>query len=75
MLELQPWDGRPQHEDNPGAAVRYWNFGPERAGQVVYLILEDQREVRLLLVRWPCTAGRDHVELRTVVVPPGGRAR
>ncbi|MBY8853777.1 hypothetical protein [Saccharothrix longispora] len=23
VLELQPWNGRPQHEDNPGAAVRY----------------------------------------------------
>ncbi|PSL57116.1 hypothetical protein B0I31_10293 [Saccharothrix carnea] len=52
VLELQPWNGRPQHEDNPSAAVRYWSFGPERAGQVVYLILEDQREVHLLLVQW-----------------------
>lgn len=45
-------DGRPQHEDNPGAAVRYWSFGPERADQVVYLILEEQREVHLLPAQW-----------------------
>ncbi|ONI90176.1 hypothetical protein ALI22I_12655 [Saccharothrix sp. ALI-22-I] len=52
VLELQPWSGRPQHESNPGAAVRYWNFGPDGAGQAVYLILEEQREVHLLLVQW-----------------------
>lgn len=43
VLELAPWSGEPQHESNPGAAVRRWVFGPEGAGQVVYLILEDQR--------------------------------
>ncbi|MEJ2855259.1 MULTISPECIES: hypothetical protein [unclassified Saccharothrix] len=52
VLEVQPWSGHPQHQDNPDAAVRYWFFGPDRAGQVVYLILEEQREVHLLLVQW-----------------------
>lgn len=52
VLELEPWSGRPQHEDNPDAAVRFWASGPDLAGQVVYLILEEQREVHLLLVQW-----------------------
>jgi hypothetical protein len=52
VLQLTPWNGTPQHEDNPDGAVRRWTFGPGRAGQVVYLILEEQREVHLLLVQW-----------------------
>jgi hypothetical protein len=52
VLQLTPWNGQPQHEDNPGGAVRRWAFGPGKAGQVVYLILDDQREVHLLLVQW-----------------------
>jgi hypothetical protein len=51
-LELKPWNGRPQHTGNPDGAVRRWSFGPKSAGHVVYLILEDQREVHLLLVQW-----------------------
>ncbi len=50
VLELSPWNGPPHHGDNPEGAVRHWTFG--RAGEVVYLILEDQREVHLLLVLW-----------------------
>jgi hypothetical protein len=52
VLELIPWAGLPQHADNPGGAVRRWTFGPDRAGQVVYLILEDHQEVHLLQVQW-----------------------
>jgi hypothetical protein len=52
VLQLTPWNGRPQHPANPNAAVRRWAFGPGQAGQVVYLILEDQREIHLLLVQW-----------------------
>jgi hypothetical protein len=37
---------------NPDAPVRRWVFGPGQAGQVVYLILEDQQEVHLLLVQY-----------------------
>jgi hypothetical protein len=51
-IQLTPWNGKPQHRDNPDGAVRRWLFGPGLAGQVVYLILEDQREVHLLLVQW-----------------------
>lgn len=52
VLQLTPWNGRPQHEDNPEGAVRRWKFGVSQAGQVVYLILEEQQEVHLLLVQW-----------------------
>jgi hypothetical protein len=34
------------------AAVRRWVFGLGGPGQVVYLILEDQREVHEILVLW-----------------------
>ncbi|GGM39987.1 hypothetical protein GCM10012275_08630 [Longimycelium tulufanense] len=52
VLELAPWSGRPQYDGNPEGAVRRWAFGPRAAGQVVYLILEDQREVHIALVQW-----------------------
>lgn len=52
VLQLTPWNGTPQHEDNPDGAVRRWTFGPGHAGQVVYLILEEPQEVHLLLVQW-----------------------
>ena len=32
VLQLTPWNGRPQHVANPDAPVRRWAFGP---GQVV----------------------------------------
>jgi hypothetical protein len=51
-LQLTPWNGQPQHEDNPDAPVRWWAFGEGQAGQVVYLILDDRREVHLVLVQW-----------------------
>jgi hypothetical protein len=52
VLQLTPWAGRPQHEDNPDSAVRRWAFGPGQAGQVVYLIDEERQQVHLLLVQW-----------------------
>ncbi|GAB3869674.1 hypothetical protein ACFQ1S_32395 [Kibdelosporangium lantanae] len=52
VLEVTPWNGAPQHVGNPDGAVRRWHFGSDLAGQVVYLVLEDQREVHLLLVQW-----------------------
>lgn len=52
MLELAPWSGQPQHEGNPDGAVRRWSFGPDCAGQVIYLILEDRREVHVIPVQW-----------------------
>ncbi len=51
-LAIAPWNGPPQHQANPDAAVRRWTFGPDDAGQVIYLILDDRREVHLLLVQW-----------------------
>lgn len=52
VLELTPWSGKPQHEQNPDGAVRRWMFGPTGAGHVVYLVLEEQREVHVALVQW-----------------------
>ncbi|TLF78503.1 hypothetical protein FEK34_11820 [Nocardia cyriacigeorgica] len=52
VLELDPWGGEPQHRGNPDGAVRRWIFGPEGAGQLVYLVVEDRREVHLLRVLW-----------------------
>ncbi|MGH3686171.1 MAG: hypothetical protein ACRDRU_28810 [Pseudonocardiaceae bacterium] len=52
MLELVPWSGEPQHKDNPDAAVRRWIFGSHGAGQLVYLIMENQHEVHVILVLW-----------------------
>lgn len=52
VLELTPCEGNPQHAENPDGAVRYWLFGPESAGQVIYLVLENVREVHLLRVVW-----------------------
>ena len=42
LLQVAPWKGQPQHVANPDAPVRRCTFGPTHAGQVVYLILEDQ---------------------------------
>ncbi len=52
VLQLTPWNGRPQHPANPDAPVRRWAFGLGQAGHIVYLILEEQQEVHLLLVQW-----------------------
>jgi hypothetical protein len=52
VLELAPWSGESQHKGNPDAAVRRWVFGLDGAGQVVYLILESQCEVHVILVLW-----------------------
>lgn len=52
VLETTPWNGPPHHRSNPDGAVRRWHFGPETAGQVVYLIVEDIQEVHVLLVQW-----------------------
>lgn len=52
VLEVTPWNGPSHNKDNPDAEVRRWLFGPAGAGQVIYLVLEDQREVHLLRVLW-----------------------
>ncbi len=50
ILETAPWSGRPYHRGNPQGAVRARSFGTH--GMVVYLIVEDQRRVDVLLVLW-----------------------
>lgn len=51
-LELSPWNGSPHHKANPNGALRRWHFGPSGAGHVVYLVLEDLREVHIVMVQW-----------------------
>lgn len=49
-LETAPWNGQPYHRDSPQGALRIQTFGGR--GQAVYLILDDQRRVDVLLVQW-----------------------
>lgn len=51
-LELAPWNGRPYHRRRPDSSMRTLLFGPHSEGKIVYLILEDQRRVDLLVVVW-----------------------
>lgn len=51
-LELAPWNGRPYHSRRPESPMRTLLFGPHSEGKIVYLILEDQRRVDLLVVLW-----------------------
>jgi hypothetical protein len=50
VLETAPWSGRPYHRGNPDGAMRMRSFATY--GQVVYLILESQRRVDVLMVQW-----------------------
>lgn len=52
VLEIAPWNGPPHNARNPEGAVRRWVFGPNGSGQVIYLILERQQEIHVLLVQW-----------------------
>jgi hypothetical protein len=52
VLEVLPWHGESQHEDNPEGAVRRWHFGADNAGLLVYLIDERDRTVHLLMLVW-----------------------
>lgn len=49
-LELGPWNGRPYNEDKLDVPMRQLVFGGNGDGTVTYLILEQQREVHVLLV-------------------------
>jgi hypothetical protein len=51
VLEVAPEKGAPHHKDNPDG-LRAWRYGPRMAGNLVYLILEHQREVHLLVLQW-----------------------
>ena len=50
LLEVAPWSGSPYRKEKPDGPMRTLPFG--NSGGVVYLILEQQREVHLLLVQW-----------------------
>jgi|tagenome__1003787_1003787.scaffolds.fasta_scaffold18751350_2 hypothetical protein len=53
VLELTPATaGRPYNAMKPEAPMRELIFGPGGAGAITYLLLEDQREVHLLVVQW-----------------------
>jgi hypothetical protein len=51
-LELAPWNGRPYHPRQPHSPMRTLTFGPHGEGKTVYLILENQRRVDILVVLW-----------------------
>ncbi|WP_461123455.1 hypothetical protein [Saccharothrix stipae] len=51
-LEVAPWHGRPYHRRSPDGPMRVLAFGPDGRGSLVYLVLDDQRRVDLLLVLW-----------------------
>lgn len=51
-LELAPWNGTAYNSVKPESPMRAMTFGPEGQGDIVYLILEDQRRVDLLVVLW-----------------------
>lgn len=51
-VALAPWNGAPLNERNPEGAVRRWSFGPVETAQVLYLVLEREREVHVLQVLW-----------------------
>ena len=50
LLELAPWSGSPYRKEKPEGPMRTLAFGS--SGAVVYLILEWQREVHVLLLQW-----------------------
>ncbi len=53
VLELVPATaGRPYNDTKPDGPMRELVFGPAGAGTITYLLLEDQREVHLLVVQW-----------------------
>jgi hypothetical protein len=51
-LELAPWNGAPYHRDRPDSPMRALTFGPRGEGDIVYLVLEDERRVDILVVVW-----------------------
>lgn len=51
-LALAPWNGVPYHRHRPDSPMRGMTFGPHGEGDIVSLILEDQRRVDILVVLW-----------------------
>jgi len=52
VLELAPWNGVPYHKHRPDSMMRALTFGSHGDGDIVYLILDDQRRVDILVVVW-----------------------
>lgn len=52
LLEIAPWTGPPHNKNNPDGAVRRVLFGHKGAGQLVYVILENTCEVKVVLIVW-----------------------
>ncbi|HEY3609035.1 MAG TPA: hypothetical protein VGL06_16150 [Pseudonocardiaceae bacterium] len=51
-LELAPWNGKSYHRHRQDSTMRAMSFGQHGEGDIVYLILEDQRRVDILVVLW-----------------------
>lgn len=51
LLRHEPWYGKPYHPDNPDGAVRQLVYGFGN-GLIVYLILEQQKQVIVERVLW-----------------------
>jgi hypothetical protein len=52
VLELIPRNGRPYNAEMPDGPMRELLFGDGGQGTITYLVLEQQREVHVLLVQW-----------------------
>ncbi len=52
LLQIAPHEGDPYNAVHPDRPMRNRVFGPAGEGMVTYLLLEDRREVHVLLVRW-----------------------
>lgn len=52
VLELAPWNGRPYNDEKPDAPMRELVFGAHGEGTVTYLVLDQEREVHVLVVQW-----------------------
>jgi hypothetical protein len=51
-LELAPWNGAPYHRNRPDSPMRALALGPNGEGDIVYLVLEEERRVDILVVLW-----------------------
>lgn len=52
LLEIAPQRGHPYNAALPDGPMRQIVFGPSGQGIVTYLVLDEQREVHVLLVDW-----------------------
>lgn len=51
-LEVSPWSGDSVNRANPDAPVRTLPFGVHHEGLATYLVVEQRREVHLLMIQW-----------------------